>query len=314
MKRFAPSITVMIFSVLFLGLACNAAGQNGWITVQNDLPQSYLSPADQQGTVEELRYSTPDGEKTALIYLPYGYDSNTDPYDIFYFMHGGGGSPYNYFTPGGTSPLSNMLDHMIRDGLIRPVIVAAPSFYPPNDRDTSVSNAGYLVARFPEELATALMPAVESNYRTYAEEPTSDGFKASRDHRVFGGFSMGSVTTWYVFLNHLEYFRYYMPLSGDCWVIRQMGGHSASDETAEALARAVESQGFTGEDFLIYALTGTNDIAYDTLTAQMNTMEKQNVFRFGGNTFYGLLSGGTHNHPEMRQYIFTALQLFWPSK
>ena len=125
---------------------------------------------------------------------------------------------------------------------------------------------------------------------------------------------MGSVTTWYVFLNDLEYFRYFVPLSGDCWVIRQMGGGSASDETADALARAVSEQGFAAEDFMIYALTGTNDIAYDTLTAQMNTISSRDVFRYGENTFYGLLSGGTHNHPEMRQYIFTALQLFWSSK
>ena len=314
MKQFSQTITLLIFFVLFFALVCSVSGQDGWITVQNDLPQSYLSPADQQGIVEELRYSTPEGEKIALIYLPYGYGSSTEPYDIFYFMHGGGGSPYLYFTPEGTSPLSNMLDHMIRDRLIRPIIMVAPTFYSPDDNDFSVSNAGALVERFPEELTSALMAAVESKYRTFAAEPTSEGFKASRDHRAFGGFSMGSVTTWYVFLNDLEYFRYFVPLSGDCWVIRQMGGGSASDETADALARAVSEQGFAAEDFMIYALTGTNDIAYDTLTAQMNTISSRDVFRYGENTFYGLLSGGTHNHPEMRQYIFTALQLFWSSK
>ena len=158
------------------------------------------------------------------------------------------------------------------------------------------------------------MPAVESTYRTYAEQPTPEGFKASRDHRAFGGFSMGSVTTWYVFLNNLDYFSWFIPLSGDCWAQGMMGGMNAPEATAEALAEAIAAQGWTSEDFCIYAFTGTQDIAYETLTSQMSAMEGQDVFRFGENTFYVLLEGGRHDHPEMRRYLFEALPMIWPKQ
>ena len=252
---------------------------------------------------------TPDEYKAK-----YGYDESAEDYNILYFMHGGGGSPYLYFTPGETSALSNMLDHMIQDELIEPIIVAAPSFYPPDDNDSSVSNAGRLVERFPAELTASLMPAVESTYRTYATDTTEEGFRASRDHRAFGGFSMGSVTTWYVFLNNLDYFSKFMPLSGDCRVVTgNVGNASTADATAQAVEAAVSAQGYTADDFLIYALAGTSDIAYDALNSQMEAMMKLDTFRFGENTFYGLMPGGTHNHPEMRKYIYEALRMFWPA-
>ena len=82
-----------------------------------------------------MRYESADGEKHALVYLPAGYDEGNEVYNILYFMHGGGGSPELYFTAGGQSSLSNLLDHMIEDGLIEPLIVVAPSFYPPDDSD-----------------------------------------------------------------------------------------------------------------------------------------------------------------------------------
>ena len=58
------------------------------------------------------------------------------------------------------------------------------------------------------------IPAVEGTYSTYADNVTPEGIKASRDHRAFGGFSMGSVGTWDTFLICLDAFRYFMPSSG----------------------------------------------------------------------------------------------------
>ena len=36
-------------------------------------------------------------------------------------------------------------------------------------------------------------------------------------HRAYGGFSMGSASTWAVLVNSLDIVAYYMPLSGDNW-------------------------------------------------------------------------------------------------
>jgi hypothetical protein len=40
-----------------------------------------------------------------------------------------------------------------------------------------------------------------------------EGLMASRNHRGFGGFSMGSVATWRTFQYALDYFRYFLPMS-----------------------------------------------------------------------------------------------------
>ena len=41
--------------------------------------------------------------------------------------------------------------------------------------------------------------------------------KASRDHRIFGGFSLGSVTTWLEFCYDYDYIKYFIPMSGSSW-------------------------------------------------------------------------------------------------
>lgn len=41
--------------------------------------------------------------------------------------------------------------------------------------------------------------AVEGEYRTFAQGTSKEETAASRGHRRFGGFSMGSVTTWHTF-------------------------------------------------------------------------------------------------------------------
>ena len=41
------------------------------------------------------------------------------------------------------------------------------------------------------DLRENLIPAVESRFHTYAENTTEEGLEASREHRAFGGFSLG---------------------------------------------------------------------------------------------------------------------------
>ena len=65
--------------------------------------------------------------------------------------------------------------------------------------------------------AEYLTPAVEGKYHTYAKSTSAEDLKASRDHRAFGGFSLGSVTTWLEFCYDYDYIRYFAPMSGSCW-------------------------------------------------------------------------------------------------
>ncbi|EKC53554.1 esterase/lipase-like protein, partial [human gut metagenome] len=83
-----------------------------------------------------------------------------------------------------------------------------------------------------------MIPAVESKYSTYAESVTKEGLEASRDHRGFGGFSMGSVNTWNTFRYCMDYFRYFMPMSG------------SYSTDGQYMADLVRQQGYGSDDFL----------------------------------------------------------------
>ena len=64
---------------------------------------------------------------------------------------------------------------------------------------------------------------------------------ASRDHRAFCGFSMGSVTTWHTFEYCLDYFRYFMPSSGSLTT------------DGDYMASIVRESGHDWDDFFIFA-------------------------------------------------------------
>ena len=86
--------------------AAHAEGESNALTIPQTgyttpVPAVYSTPAEHQGTIEWITYDSEDYlngnvpvQKTAAVYLPYGYDENDleTRYDILYLMHGWGGS------------------------------------------------------------------------------------------------------------------------------------------------------------------------------------------------------------------------------
>lgn len=288
-----------------------------------EIPDDYLQAVQQQGTVVRIDYQTNTYDeqneslsKYAFVYLPYGYEeSDTQTrYNVFYLMHGGGGIAERYLGgENGDEPLKRILDHMIENGEIDPMIVVTPTFYPNNSSGPEAE----LTANFHNELLLDLIPAIENTYHTYAETTNLEGLKNSREHRLFGGFSMGSVTTWYTFIHCLDYFKYYLPISGDCWQFGRMGSSDTGYlKTAAYLNQVVQNSGYTPKDYYIYAATGTDDIAYEALSGQVEAMKAYpetfiyNQDFTNGNFYYGVVPGGIHNNTYMNQYIYNALSSF----
>lgn len=275
------------------------------------VPVEYKSEIKNQGTIESLEYKAPNlknGEDTKKlnVYLPYGYNPSdkSKKYNVLYLMHGGGENENLLFGgPGQNKELKKILDNMIANGDIEPLIVVTPTFYG-GKNDTQY---------FPEELINQVVPLVEMKYNTYLASASKADMKASRDHRAFGGFSMGSVTTWYTFINCLDYVKYYMPLSGDCWVLGQTAGSNKAKETAEYLAKVAKDAGYTPKDYYIFCATGSLDIAYPNLKPQVDEMRKlKDSFIYSGDpnkgNFYFIVSdGGTHAWNWVNQYIYDIL-------
>lgn len=281
------------------------------------IPDEYERPSEYPGTLEKLTYQTWESfsyeehtqelTKEAWVYLPYGY-SEEQQYNVFYLSHGGWS---NETTLMGTDKkprsFKYVIDHAIEDGKIQPLIIVLPTYNNTSRNDSGdYSLALELTDQFHNELINDLIPAVESKYSTYAQDTTTEGLAASRDHRGFGGFSMGSVNTWCTFRYGLDYFRYFMPMSG------------SYTTDSEYLAELVKESGHDWNDFFIFSASGTNDFAYSAFKAQIMAMgnEANETFRFADNEADGNLSflerdGYSHDAVAMDEYTYNGLRFFW---
>ncbi len=294
-------------------LSCN-------ITVDKlkKIPISYTAKDENPGIVEKLNYKTKTYDsknknlkKYVNVYLPYGYNSEdtSKKYNILYLMHGGGENVDTIFGGAGkTSMFMKIIDNMIYNGEIEPLIIVTPTFY-----NTGNNDAMALVKNFHQELVNDIIPAVESKYNSYASSTTTEDLIATRSHRAFGGFSMGSACTWYTFINCLDYFQYFMPFSGDCWALGQGAGGTQPKKTAEMLADVVKKSGYKTNEFNIFSATGSIDIAEGNLTKQINEMIKlKDTFIFSddftkGNLHYMVKDGGSHIWYFVHQYLYNYL-------
>lgn len=184
-------------------------------------------------------------------------------------MHGGWGNETTSLgTPDDPSAFKNVIDHAIANGEFEPLLIVCPTYNNESPQDSANYTLAFytLTVNYHNELVNDLIPAVEGAYSTYAEETDSEAIKASRGHRAFGGFSMGSVTTWYTFINCLDEFRYFLPMSG------------AMDYEGDYVDAAVTASGHSPSDFFIYAITGTNDFEADQFYAP-NRRHASNVQR-----------------------------------
>ena len=295
------------------------------------VPEEYRSEHEKKGSIESLHYHVPNLEnsdtKHLNVYLPYEYNAadTNRRYNVLYLMHGGGEDENLLFGgPGENRELKNILDHMIANGDMEPLIVVTPTFYgvknnlkndPVRSHVETIDHPLPIVETeyFHDELVNDIIPMIETKYNTYAASANKEDLKASRGHRAFGGFSMGSVTTWYVYINCLDYVKYFMPLSGDCWALAQKAEGKMAKETAEYLAKAAEAAGYTPGDYYLLCATGKKDIAYPNMKPQMDCMkELTDSFIYTpdtkkGNFYFIECEEGVHAWHWVNQYIYDIL-------
>lgn len=282
-----------------------------------DIPPEYYTACTTGGTLTRIHYTsnTYDNnnrkiKKDALVYLPHDYDKTKGDYNIFYFMHGGGGNSDEVF--GGLearTALKNVVDNMIANGDIEPLIIVAPSFYYEGTTEalTSTKAAGALTQNFHHEFVKDLIPAIENNFRV----------KSGREHRAFGGFSMGSEATWNIFAKALRKIKYFLPMSGDCWAIELQGGLTKPKETVAFLKDSVKASLIPKDEYFVFACTGDEDIAYKPMNSMLNEMMLHpDFFEFGtdfskGNFVYCLAAGGIHTYDYCYKYCYNALPYFF---
>lgn len=290
----------------------NEIAQTGMSTT---VPDIYLQPIEQAGTVTQITYDNKDFvrdesdiTKTAYVYLPYGYDENDTEtrYNICYLMHGWGGHAGEYFE---YANITDMLDNMIAKGDIPPTIFVSATFYNDNS-DTDFSGSVAEFRQFHRDFEEYLMPAVEGKFHTYAKSTSQDDLKASRDHRAFGGFSLGSVTTWLQFCYDSDYIRYFLPMSGSCWYYGGYGDFQI-EKNVDFIQQLIQDNDLDERGYFIYHGVGTNDtVKSQSIDMAEEMLSRSEVFTPDHYVFYQR-EGGQHDHISCREFMYNALPLFF---
>lgn len=289
-------------------------------------PAACYKPSAKAGKIETFNYEVErNGKKwtkRAQVYLPYGYkakDKKTK-YNVLYLMHGGGDNTTSFLTPPQDwLRLKDILDNLIAEKKMAPIIVVTPTFY---DDDQNIGanrmeDATRQTQEFHLELEKFLIPSVETAYNTYLEKTDIEGIEATRKHRAYGGFSMGALSTWYQLGYGINAVATYLPLSGDVWLFNEKGEKQSLTYAAKWLNSQVEASKYAN-DFRVLGFTGTDDIAFKAETELMDALHHYApLFHFGKpgeqcvNLSYGLKQGGRHYYGHVNEYLYYALPLIW---
>lgn len=220
------------------------------------------------GTIEEITYTTKDyfGDETeitkpAFVYLPKDYDENKK-YNVLYLMHGIGGNEKEWGMFNSSSKVKAMMDHLISEGIIEPLIIVAPNGRSSvNFADTNSDYNSFYV--FGKELRNDLIPYIESHYSTYAEyDANGYDMTAARDHRAMAGLSMGGMQTTNIGLcENLDILSYF-------------GVFSSAPTTYTSAKIADTLKNFADYDInYFYSICGTEDgIAYKSASASVENL------------------------------------------
>jgi enterochelin esterase-like enzyme len=152
-----------------------------------------------------------------FVYTPPDYEKNPSKrYPVLYLQHGGGEDETGW---GAQGHAGLIMDNLIAEGKASPFIIVMASSYVPGAntgrgaaRGAGGTNAaaggrgggGFDFSAFEKVLTQDLIPFVDANYRTLADQP----------HRAMAGLSMGGMQTHNITLAHLDMFSHIGLFSG----------------------------------------------------------------------------------------------------
>lgn len=307
---------------------------------------SFSQPCSQPGTIETVTYDSRAYaleavnhadqiiiEKTMYVYLPFGYDASKQ-YNVLYLLHGGMeeagywfglGEKYanqESYAPTGNIT-QNLLDHLIAEGQIEPLIVVTPSFYSYADGYSGSMTGEEFPDWFWLELKNDIMPYVQNHYATFASKGSMEDLTAARDHQAYCGLSQGGITAYHSVLSHCtDVFSWVGIFSaGDIrYKIEMKDGKFTGlvteiDEThlEEACANINASVDSQPIRFLYHACGDQDPIMFnyhkDTYGRMLNLCPE--ALTEGRNTLFHVNHGYTHNYQSWILDLYNVLQIFF---
>lgn len=280
------------------------------------------------GRIDTLSYKVnKDGkvlDKQALVYLPEGYDGadQSKRYNVLYLAHGGNDNPGSFFSNERTPrPLDEVAQSLVEQGEMDPIIIVSATYYPPKTDDAPVGMQATIddCQDFNKEVRNCLIPAVGKKYNTYLDSYDDGSITATRNHRAYGGFSMGALSTWYQLAYDPDAFATYIPLSGDLWVYDAEGNKQDAATAADWLNSKLSKTPWQGNEIRILAYSGTKDIAYEPQFNFIKSLKCTPKFSFEndttpGNLYFNVTPNGIHTYEFISQYLEDAMPKIWKKK
>jgi len=251
----------------------------------------FIVPGPEKAVFEERRvphgavhvnfYDSPNLNSSRMVYVytPPGYESGNRKYPVLYLLHGNGQIEASWTWTGRANVI---LDNLLADGKIRPMIVVMPYGHVPREIKTPQGSGASPndPAAIEKELMTAVKPLVESKYRVLTD----------RANRAIGGLSMGAAQSLSIGLHNLDHFSYIAAFSG--------GGNRAEWEKADT---AVLNKRLK----LLWLGCGSEDFAYRNVKALEDLLTQKNVKHVWNP------SGGGHSWPNWQVYLSKYLPLLF---
>lgn len=251
------------------------------------IPGYDQAPIDERkvphGTVHVNFYDSPNlnTQRMAYVYTPPGYETGKQKYPVLYLLHGNGQIEASWTWTGRTNVI---MDNLIADGKVKPMIVVMPYGHVPREIRTAGAVApatpGGDAALIEKELITAVKPMVESKYRVLTD----------RNHRAIAGLSMGSAQSQMIALHHLDQFAYLGAFSA--------AGNRGEWEKADAAALNKQLK-------VLWLGCGTEDFAYDGMKNLHTLLESKKVKHVWNE------SGLGHSWPNWQVYLTKYSQLLF---
>jgi enterochelin esterase-like enzyme len=296
-------VALVCLAILFASSRSNRTVENGESSSQNSSAAVPETAAGHLETISyKISYEGASYDKKAYVYVPSSYDES-EPMNILYLMHGSQGSGKQL-----ASAMKPLCDRWIREGTMKPMLVVFPTYYPDRSFVVPDYTEDYQLNHF---FATSevriLMKEAEDRFHTYSNSTDDAGLSESRMHRAFGGYSMGGVTTWDVLAAQADYFAYFMPMAGDCWLNR------ISDEPVDQLlVQGLEDGGYSSDDFMIIAMVGGNDGTKGSMQPQIAALrENHEGLITDDNLIYWENEGGGHSQESFELEVEHGVRYLW---
>ena len=154
------------------------------------------------GKVQQILFpsKSTNTSRRAFVYTPASYDNDKSKrYPVLYLQHGWGEDETAWSNQGHANLI---MDNMIAEGKIKPFIIVM-TYGMTNDVKIG-GMANFKIEPFQTVLIDELIPYVDANFRTIADQP----------HRAMAGLSMGGMQTRVITLAHLDTFSHIGIFSG----------------------------------------------------------------------------------------------------